>query len=54
MDFLASAEHTASPPPALILTWIARPPLVPYFYQLGASNRLFFSRIDQIEALKTL
>src|SRR5580700_9155073 len=24
MDFLASAEHTASPPPALLLTWIAR------------------------------
>jgi hypothetical protein len=28
------------------------PPVVAYFYQLGASNPLFFSRINQIEALK--
>src|ERR1700678_1704465 len=28
------------------------PPLLAYFYQLGDSNPLFFSRISQIEALK--
>jgi len=52
MDFLASAEHTASPPPALIARRLLKviPPLAPYFYQLGASNRLFFIRINRIEA----